>query len=213
MLFAIAISPTIKMSSKSRAILADATNGFKNGLRRMTSPQSERPLAKGKENYPSQSRNVSSPSPTQPSDALVDLHRWDPVDGMIIIKTSVPSTGDIWRFKVPENISFRAFRAKVELKVGFAVAFTDGDMSGRQVVSDDGFKRWVAGRVKKGRNRPITVHKKQHPFVLNPSTPTSPLSPTFPSTPTTPVTPMTPSWPVTPTAAYVPTSLRSRWSP
>lgn len=191
------------MSSKSRTILADATSGFRNGLRRMTSANAERPLAKGKENYPSQPRNLSAPSTTQPYATSVDLHRWDPVDGKIIIKVSVPSTDDIWRFKVSENISFRAFRAKVEVKVGFAVVFTDGDSMGRRIVSEETFKRWVAGRVKNGRNHPITVHKKQHLFITSPSTPTSPLSPKFPSTPTSPLSP---------TTSHTP-SPHSLWSP
>ncbi|KIP09899.1 hypothetical protein PHLGIDRAFT_45214, partial [Phlebiopsis gigantea 11061_1 CR5-6] len=93
-----------------------------------------------------------------PSEASTDLHRWDPVGGKIIIKVSVPSTDDIWRFKVQEHVSFRAFRAKVELKVGFAVVFTDRDPAGRRIVSEDAFRRWVAGRVKNGRNYPITAH-------------------------------------------------------
>ena len=185
------------MSSKPRTILSDATNGFRNGLRRMTNAHPDRPLAKGKENYPSVA------SPTQPLATSADRHRWDPVDGRIIIKVSVPSTDDIWRFKVHENISFRAFRAKVELKVGFAVVFTDGDPAGRRIISEDAFKRWVAGRVKNGRNHPLTAHKKQNLFITNPSTPTSPLSPTFPSTPTTPLSPL---------AQHLP-SPRSRWSP
>ena len=191
------------MSSKPRTILADATNGFRNGLRRMTNPQMDRPLAKGKENYPSQARNPSTPSTTHPSEAS-DPHRWDPVDGKIIIKVSVPSTDDIWRFKVPENISFRAFRTKVELKVGFACVFMDGDPAGRRIVSEEAFKRWVATRVKNGRNRPLTVHKKQHPLIATPSTPTSPLSPTFPSTPLSPLTPTI--------APHLPTP-HSHWSP
>ena len=190
------------MSAKSRTILSDATHGFKNGLRRMANVSTERPLAKGKENYPSPSHGLSAPPAPQSSSA--NPHRWDPVDGKIIIKVSVPSTDDIWRFKVPENISFRAFRAKVELKVGFAAVFLDKEPAGRRIVSEEAFRRWVAGRVKNGRNYPLVVHKKQHPFIMNPSTPTSPLSPTFPSTPMTPLTPM-PSTQASP--------LRSRWTP
>lgn len=194
----------IKMSSKSRTILADATNQFKNGIRRMRSSQLDRPLPRGKENYPSTPRAPSGPTLTPSSQAAADSRRWDPVDGMIIIKVSVPSTDDIWRFKVSETISLRAFRAKVELKVGFAVVFTDGEAIGRRILSEDGFKRWVAGRVRNGKNRPITATKKQQLFIMNPSTPTSPLSPTFPSTPMTPLSPIAP---------HLPTPSQSRWSP
>jgi hypothetical protein len=202
---AIAYQELAKMSSKPRTILSDATNGFKNGLRRMTTTSADRPLANGKENYPSRPQGHSSPSTIQPLSA--DPHRWDPVNGMIIIKVSVPSTDDIWRFKVPDNISFRGFRAKVELKVGFAAVFMEKDVTGRRIVSEEAFRRWVAGRVRNGRNYPLVVHKRQHPFFLNPSTPTSPLSPTFPSPPLTPLSPITPL----PSTQASP--LRSHWSP
>ncbi|GJE86418.1 hypothetical protein PsYK624_024980 [Phanerochaete sordida] len=194
------------MSPKSRTILTDATNQFKNGIRRMRSTQFDRPLAKGKENYPSPppmpSAATTPPLPSQTTDA--DPHRWDPVNGMIVIKVSVPATDDIWRLRVAEAISLRAFRAKVELKVGFAVAFMDREPGGRQIVSEEAFKRWIAGRVRNGRNHPIIVVRKQQAFILNPSTPTSPLSPTLPTTPMTPITPTMP---------YMPTSNLSVWSP
>ncbi|KAI0685754.1 hypothetical protein BC835DRAFT_1246905, partial [Cytidiella melzeri] len=122
--------------------------------RRMASGQlSEKPRARGKENYA-----PVAPPPALPSYSP-DLHQWDPVDGMIVIKVSVPSTDDIWRFKVPLTMSYRAFRAKVELKVGFAVSFADGPTTSRarRVGSEERFRRWVAGRVKNGRNCPLTA--------------------------------------------------------
>lgn len=175
------------MPSITTNILADATNGFRNGLRRVTNGQLiERPRAKGKENYP------CLPSPII-TDHEANLHRWDPVDGMIIIKVSVPSTDDIWRFKVSQNTSFRAFRARVEVKVGFAVTFAEGpNPQARRIHSDDGFRRWVSARVKNGRNHPITALHRQFHSLSYPTTPTSPLSPMFPSTPVTPTSPPPP---------------------
>ncbi len=160
------------------SILTDATNGFRNGLRRMTSGQLvDRPRPKGKENYPSDAQLNGSASPTFSS---FDPHRWDPIDGTIVIKVSVPATDDIWRFKVPQNISLRGFRAKVELKVGFAVMFAESSTThSRRITSEENFKRWTAGRVKDGRNRPLVALKKQYHTNSFPSTPTSPLSPTF----------------------------------
>lgn len=176
-----------QMPSKSSNILSDATNGFRNGLRRVANGQLiERPRAKGKENYPGLLSPIIVNPPTDP-------HHWNPVDGMIVIKVSIPSTDDIWRFKVHQNISFRAFRAMVELKVGFPVCLVDGpNPQARRIHSDEGFRRWVATRVKNGRNHPITAHKRQLHSLSYPTTPTSPLSPTLPSTPVTPTSPPPP---------------------
>lgn len=172
------------MPSKPSAVLSDATTSFRNGLRRMTNAQPPQLRARGKENSPPYAQYERPSSPTLPMQ--VDPHRWDPVDGMIIIKVSVPSTDDIWRFKVPQNISLTAFRAKVELKVGFSVSFTN--KQSKRIASQDAFHRWVAKRVKNGRNHPITANR-QHDTARGPQTPMSPLSPTFSSTPASPTSP------------------------
>lgn len=185
------------MPSKPGAILADATSNFRNGLRRMASgPLSDRPRAKGKENLPPYPHCDGTPSPIFSSG--FDPHRWDPVDGKIVVKVVVPTTDDIWRFKVPQNISLRAFRAKVELKVGFAVTFAESTApQSRRVASEEAFRRWVANRVKEGRNTPLTALKKMQANSSYPSTPTSPLSPQLPATPLSPRSPLTPSQPMT----------------
>jgi hypothetical protein len=149
-------------------------------------PLNERARARGKENYPALAV-VASRSP--------ELHQWDPIDGTIVIKVSVPATDDIWRFKVPTNATYRAFRAKVELKVGFPVAFADGPSAqAKRVGTEEKFRRWVANRVKHGRNHPLVAFQRQQSSSSSrsdsyPVTPTLPLSPTLPSSPETPLSP------------------------
>ena len=180
------------MPTTPSAILSDATSGFRNGLRRMASGNLvDRPRAKGKENRPPFILNDGTPSPTFATG--FDPNRWDPVDGRIVIKVAVPSTDDIWRFKVPHNVSLRGFRAKVELKIGFAVTFAESDApQARRVASEEAFRRWVANRVKDGRNTPLTALRKQYPNSSYPPTPTSPLSPQLPPSPLSPHSPFTP---------------------
>lgn len=87
-------------------------------------------------------------------------HRtWDPVDGKITIKVSVPITDDIWRFKVPEDVSFAALHQKVEAKVGFPVVLgtSEQDMT-ISLLEEAQFQAWVARRVQNGRNTPLTAH-------------------------------------------------------
>ncbi|KAI0089487.1 hypothetical protein BDY19DRAFT_106221 [Irpex rosettiformis] len=239
------------MSPKPTSILADATNTVRKGLRRMASgglTGSERPRARGKENYPlppplptpltpffspiapngvpsafplplpgtpgharrrrgSEEREVGEDGDGREVEERYtgNLHRdgnenrnrkgsWDAVDGMIVIKVSVPCTDDIWRFKVPVGVSLRSFRRKVEVKVGFAVWFVDtrGPSSsyvgargeggggwieggvGRKVGTEEGFRKWVEGRVgKDGRNTPlVAIPRRPHPHST--STPQSP---------------------------------------
>ncbi|KAI0342332.1 hypothetical protein BDW22DRAFT_1357660 [Trametopsis cervina] len=165
------------MSPRPSNILSDATNTVRNGIRRVANSQRS---ARGKENSPPlQSPTIAPYSP--------DPHRWDPVAGMIILKVSVPCTDDLWRFKVSQHITYRAFRDKVERKVGFAIAFADGPTSLARRVSEEGaFRRWVAGRVKNGRNHPLTALQRDPHEMEYPSTPVSMFSPTFPSSPQTP---------------------------
>ncbi|KAK7683171.1 hypothetical protein QCA50_013844 [Cerrena zonata] len=88
--------------------------------------------------------------------------RWDPIDGMIFVKVHVPSTDDIWRFKVPEAITFDAFLEKVIHKLGFVVGFAKTTKpGGKLITSEDAWKKWVARRVKDGKNRPIVALELQ----------------------------------------------------
>ncbi|CAL1709085.1 unnamed protein product [Somion occarium] len=91
-----------------------------------------------------------------------ELPRWEPVDGTIIIKVRLPSIDDIWRFKVPCDIALEAFREKVVHKIGFPVGFTKTTKANAKlIVSEDAWKRWIAGRVKDGRNRPLVAVEPQ----------------------------------------------------
>ncbi|KAI0791443.1 hypothetical protein BC629DRAFT_1439796 [Irpex lacteus] len=278
----IQLKSTSTMSPKPISVLTDATNTVRKGLRRMASgglngggPESERPRARGKENYPPCPQLFSPtfaptapitpngpPSafmlPAVPSPAamsaverqraetrrrvleghgigtggsevgqvvMVDseerYRNWAPVDGKIIIKVSVPCTDDIWRFKVPHDVSLRTFRRKVELKVGLSVSFLDPRVSptdqdagergrgwevGKKVSTEEGFRRWIDGREQD------QVHPSGGPFSPNAALATPMLdggllSPTLyatpgmlngRNTPYTPYTPMTPAMPMTP---------------
>lgn len=106
---------------------------------------------------------TTSPTSISPiSPQVADFHstlarRWDPIDGMIFIKVHVPSTDDIWRFKVPESITFDTFREKVMHKLGFVVGFAKTAKSTKLITTEEAWKKWVVGRIKDGRNRPIVA--------------------------------------------------------
>jgi len=147
-------------------ILTDATNNFKNSVKRMRSgPLRERARAAGKENMPLGQSTASSALPniivTAASRQKLLDHpsRWEPKNGKIIIKVSVKETDDIWRFKVPHDISLCTFQDKVEHKVGFPVYFvrTPGTFHPR-ITNESEFSAWVAGRIQDGRNTPLTAH-------------------------------------------------------
>ena len=117
-------------------------------------------------------QNVSylwSPTLSSPTSPLVadfqhfeDLCRWEPIDGMIFIKVHVPSTDDIWRFKVPEAIAFATFREKVIHKVGFEVGFVMSSEEGITLInSEDVWKKWLTGRIVGGRNKPLLALQLQ----------------------------------------------------
>ncbi|OCH87360.1 hypothetical protein OBBRIDRAFT_691697, partial [Obba rivulosa] len=127
--------------------------------------------APGKENIPpgtkTQKVRLTTPSIllsgidpsiyTQPANAEL---RWLPKDGQIIIKVSVPATDDIWKVRVPEDVTLDAFLRKVEDKVGFAVVLSAmATERCAKITTERAFRCWVQTRVRNGRNHPITAHR------------------------------------------------------
>lgn len=86
--------------------------------------------------------------------------RWTPKQGQIIIKVFVPSTDDIWMFRVPQNIDLVDFTSRVMTKLGFAISFSGSlwDEPKYYFMTDERFKSWVKGRIRFGRNLPIVAH-------------------------------------------------------
>lgn len=155
------------------AILADATNGFRNNVRRMRSRTLwDQPRTFGKENIAPYLHLATVPDvlvtntlsrPSTPRNS--DPHKWDPVDGKIIIKVHVPVTDDIWRFKVPEDVSLSTFHQKVEAKVGFPVVLGISELS---TISETQFQQWVGKRVRNGRNTPLTARPAWQDVMASP---------------------------------------------
>ncbi|KAI0711305.1 hypothetical protein C8Q76DRAFT_797621 [Earliella scabrosa] len=103
---------------------------------------------------------LDSPRPRSPllPSQINAAGRWAPKDGQIIIKIWLPSTGDIWKLRVPEGVGLAEFRARVAAKVGFEVGFSENTTGLLRNVADEGaFRRWVARRVVGGRNTPLTA--------------------------------------------------------
>ncbi|RPD78938.1 hypothetical protein L226DRAFT_479642, partial [Lentinus tigrinus ALCF2SS1-7] len=104
-------------------------------------------------------RDLDLPSPRLPS-ASESSGRWAPKDGQIIIKIWLPSTDDIWALRVPQNVSLAAFRARVAAKLGFEVSFSAVRFGTLRTVGDEeAFRKWVAGRIRDGRNTTLTAHR------------------------------------------------------
>ncbi|KAI0765154.1 hypothetical protein C8Q74DRAFT_1032705 [Fomes fomentarius] len=103
------------------------------------------------------SPNISSPPPP-PTTTTGDDSAWAPRNGRMIIKIWVPSTDDVWKLRVAEDVSLEQFRARVAAKVGFDVVFSE-NTSGllRTVADEETFRRWVAARVVKGKNTHLTA--------------------------------------------------------
>ncbi|KAH8097060.1 hypothetical protein BXZ70DRAFT_309155 [Cristinia sonorae] len=143
---------SFSMPSNPVTILTDATNGFRNNVRRMRSRtlwDQPRTMTIGKENQ------LTNKGITAATPVTADVGKWDPVDGKIIIKVCVPVTDDIWRFKVPEDITLAAFHQKVEAKIGFPVVLGKSQVD--TLFSEMQFKQWVGRRVRNGRNTPLTA--------------------------------------------------------
>lgn len=179
------------MPSTAVVILADATNGFRNNIRRMRSASLRDRIrttsrTRGKENLPPLplaattthshvdtapyylfSSDVPHIVITSASRQVVtnatndNPRRWDPVNGNIILKVEVPTTGDIWRFKVPENVTLQSFKRKVGLKLGYSVTLSMGsDPCLSPITSEEDFKHWKTTRFDEaGRNVPIKAHE------------------------------------------------------
>ncbi|KAF8554641.1 hypothetical protein OG21DRAFT_1370138, partial [Imleria badia] len=86
--------------------------------------------------------------------------KWAPKQGQIVIKVFVPSTDDIWMFRVPQDINLADFTTRVASKLGFSVSFSGSlwDEPRYHFRTDERFKSWVKGRIRFGRNLPIVAH-------------------------------------------------------
>lgn len=91
--------------------------------------------------------------------------KWAPKQGQIIIKVFVPSTDDIWKFRVPQNVGLAGFTARVIAKLGFVVCFSGSlwDEPRYYFRTDEQFAMWVRGRIRFGRNLPIVAHVPDSP--------------------------------------------------
>jgi hypothetical protein len=107
------------------------------------------------------------PKPTtkpKPHVRVLNAHdptfKWAPRQGQIIIKVFVPSTADIWMFRMPQSISLADFTSRVVTKLGLSVAFSGSlwDEPRYYFGTDEQFKSWVKGRIRFGRNLPIVAH-------------------------------------------------------
>ncbi|KAL4075488.1 hypothetical protein J3A83DRAFT_4072370, partial [Scleroderma citrinum] len=86
--------------------------------------------------------------------------KWAPVDGMMIVKVFVPETDDIWKVRVPEDITLPRFSSRVLSKLGFHVAFSGSCFDGPEYYfrNDETFRYWIDKRIRNGRNLPIVSH-------------------------------------------------------
>ncbi|KAI1798089.1 hypothetical protein LXA43DRAFT_1106618 [Ganoderma leucocontextum] len=136
--------------------------------------QPARPRAPGKENVPPGEEPPSKPRPAapthhrrRPAPLLLGRtpttghnNKWAPKDGKIIVKVWVPSTDDIWKLRVPEDVRLESFRTRVAAKVGFEVSFSALVCGTLRTIADDAvFREWVEGRVVNGRNSLLTAHR------------------------------------------------------
>ncbi|TFK78819.1 hypothetical protein K466DRAFT_592675 [Polyporus arcularius HHB13444] len=114
---------------------------------------------------PAPVRDLDTPSPRVPvpgpaASSSSSSSSWAPKDGQIVIKIWLPSTDDIWALRVPQDVSLAAFRARVAAKLGFEVSFSAVRFGTLRTVGDEeAFRRWVAGRVRAGRNTTLTAHR------------------------------------------------------
>ncbi|RDX54652.1 hypothetical protein OH76DRAFT_1340770 [Lentinus brumalis] len=113
---------------------------------------------------PASVRDLDTPSPRVPGPGPAasssSSSSWAPKDGQIVIKIWLPSTDDIWALRVPQDVSLAAFRARVAAKLGFEVSFSAVRFGTLRTVGDEeAFRRWVAGRVRAGRNTTLTAHR------------------------------------------------------
>ncbi|KAF8833941.1 hypothetical protein BDN67DRAFT_873181, partial [Paxillus ammoniavirescens] len=100
---------------------------------------------------PRKSKIMASPLAPNSHDVT---SRWAPENGQIIIKVFVPSTDDIWKFRVPHDITLFNFTSKVTSKLGFPIAFSGSCWDGPEYYfrTDEKFSWWVQRRVRFGRN-------------------------------------------------------------
>lgn len=81
-------------------------------------------------------------------------------DVTVTIKVFVPSTDDMWKFRVPWDICLKRFTSKVLSKLGFHVAFSGScfDDPDYYFRTDEAFRTWIGNHSRSGRNIPIVGH-------------------------------------------------------
>ena len=111
--------------------------------------------------------------------------KWVSAEGMIIVKVFVPETDDIWKLRVPEDISLQRFTSRVLSKLGFHVAFSGSCFDGPEYYfrTDETFRCWIDKRIRNGRNLPIVSH-----VIHPPLSPRSSIDDYDPPSDTTPAT-------------------------
>ncbi|EJF63793.1 hypothetical protein DICSQDRAFT_54487 [Dichomitus squalens LYAD-421 SS1] len=127
--------------------------------------QPARSRALGKENVPpgempSQPAAPHVFAPPLPSSFETPTDEFGAKDGKIAIKVWVPTTDDIWKLRVPEDVRLESFRTRVSAKVGFEVSFSALICGTLKTIGDDqAFREWVEGRLVSGRNSLLTAHR------------------------------------------------------
>ncbi|KAG9309869.1 hypothetical protein JVU11DRAFT_10252 [Chiua virens] len=104
---------------------------------------------------------VTEPRFEEPVTKTHNLNRkWASKDGQIVIKVFVPSTDDIWMFRVPQDIDLADFTSRVATKLGFTFSFSGSlwNEPKYHFRTDEQFNSWVKGRIRFGRNLPIVAH-------------------------------------------------------
>lgn len=162
--------PSVLSLSDSNATIVpkkalSAIHNIPRDKKRTSSSESHR--SRGKENIPP---GTSGPRllPVQrsgwPNDEIPSAGgsatTWAPKNGKIIIKVRVPSTDDIWKLRVPEEVTLEEFQTRTEEKVGFPPVFliqSEDATAGAVIHTEKAFRRWVETRVRNGRNHPITA--------------------------------------------------------
>ena len=115
-------------------------------------------LSLGSHSSPAEDQDVFAPRP--PKAVETPTERWAAKDGKIIIKVWVPTTDDVWKLRVPEDVRLESFRTRVAAKVGFEVSFSALVCGTLKTIGDDeAFREWVEGRVVDGRNSLLTAHR------------------------------------------------------
>ncbi|TBU42475.1 hypothetical protein BD309DRAFT_962973 [Dichomitus squalens] len=115
-------------------------------------------LSLGSHASPAEDQDVFAPP--LPSSFETPTDEFGAKDGKIAIKVWVPTTDDIWKLRVPEDVRLESFRTRVSAKVGFEVSFSALICGTLKTIGDDqAFREWVEGRLVSGRNSLLTAHR------------------------------------------------------